>query len=61
MQGLLTGLFLAASGVGNWVSTAILSIVQAATEERKLLVCTYMKANIKIDNNVQSASLCVCV
>uniref|UniRef100_A0A0B6ZE32 Major facilitator superfamily (MFS) profile domain-containing protein n=1 Tax=Arion vulgaris TaxID=1028688 RepID=A0A0B6ZE32_9EUPU len=34
MQGLLTGLFLAASGVGNWVSTAILSIVQAATEER---------------------------
>ncbi|CAG5134601.1 unnamed protein product, partial [Candidula unifasciata] len=33
MQGILTGLFLAASGVGNWVSTAILSIVQAATEE----------------------------
>ncbi|BFZ17940.1 hypothetical protein BsWGS_20979 [Bradybaena similaris] len=32
MQGLLTGLFLAASGIGNWVSTAILAIVQAATE-----------------------------
>jgi peptide/histidine transporter 3/4 len=34
MQGLLTGLFLAASGLGNWVSTAIMSVVQAATEER---------------------------
>ncbi|CAG5123017.1 unnamed protein product, partial [Candidula unifasciata] len=32
MQGLLTGLFLAATGVGNWVSTAILAIVQKATE-----------------------------
>ncbi|XP_055877764.1 solute carrier family 15 member 4-like isoform X2 [Biomphalaria glabrata] len=32
MQGLLTGLFLAASGIGNWVSTAILAIVESATE-----------------------------
>ncbi|KAH9519725.1 hypothetical protein Btru_070734 [Bulinus truncatus] len=32
MQGLLTGLFLAASGIGNWVSTAILAIVEKATE-----------------------------
>ncbi|CAL1529876.1 unnamed protein product [Lymnaea stagnalis] len=32
MQGLVTGLFLAASGIGNWVSTAILAIVKAATE-----------------------------
>uniref|UniRef100_A0A0B7AD16 Major facilitator superfamily (MFS) profile domain-containing protein n=1 Tax=Arion vulgaris TaxID=1028688 RepID=A0A0B7AD16_9EUPU len=31
MQGLLTGLFLASSGIGNWVSTAILAIVKAAT------------------------------
>nr|KAI8731472.1 solute carrier family 15 member 4-like [Biomphalaria glabrata] len=32
LQGLLTGLFIAASGVGNWVSTAILAIVESATE-----------------------------
>ncbi|RUS82580.1 hypothetical protein EGW08_009654 [Elysia chlorotica] len=32
MQGLLTGLFLASSGAGNWLSTAILSIVEAATK-----------------------------
>ncbi|XP_059167062.1 solute carrier family 15 member 4-like isoform X2 [Physella acuta] len=32
MQGLLTGLFLAASGFGNWVSTAILAIVEEATK-----------------------------
>ncbi|GFR60366.1 solute carrier family 15 member 4 [Elysia marginata] len=36
MQGLLTGLFLASSGVGNWVATAILSIVEAATTHGKL-------------------------
>lgn len=35
MKGLLTGLFLAASGIGNWVSTAILVIVEKATEDRK--------------------------
>jgi peptide/histidine transporter 3/4 len=33
MQGLLTGLFLAASGIGNWLSMAILAIVQAATKD----------------------------
>ncbi|BFZ03584.1 hypothetical protein BsWGS_06623 [Bradybaena similaris] len=33
MQGLLTGLFLAASGFGNWVSTAIIAIVEKASEE----------------------------
>lgn len=31
MQGLLTGLFFTACGVGNWVAAAILSIVEAAT------------------------------
>lgn len=35
MQGLLTGLFLAASGFGNWVSTAILAIVEEATKSGK--------------------------
>ncbi|CAG5117051.1 unnamed protein product, partial [Candidula unifasciata] len=33
MQGLLTGLFLAASGFGSWVSSAILAIVEKASEE----------------------------
>lgn len=33
MQGLLTGLFLASSGFGNWVSAAILEIVKEVTAD----------------------------
>ncbi|XP_005095839.3 solute carrier family 15 member 4 [Aplysia californica] len=33
MQGLLTGLFLAASGLGNWISSIILIIVKEATKD----------------------------
>ena len=40
MQGFLTGIFFAASGVGNYVSSAIVAIITAITKSGMFPVCT---------------------